>query len=90
MFYKQEYNVKYKKIQHDRFNSNQNISQNISQNKAKRDTIVSGNAGDEKNLPLGGHRFIFFNRFSGDVLFSSLVLVLFLYSCFFFACLFVF
>lgn len=26
MFYKQEYNVKYKKIQHDRFNSNQNIS----------------------------------------------------------------
>lgn len=26
MFYKQEYNVKYKKIQHNRFNSNQNIS----------------------------------------------------------------
>ena len=39
---------------------------------------------DEKNLHPGGRKFIgYFNRFSGDILFSSLVSFDFFYSCFF-------
>ena len=45
--------------------------------------LVSGNAGDVKNLPPGGRKFIFFYRFSGDILFSSLVSFVFFYYCFF-------
>ena len=36
-------------------------------------TLVSGNAGDKKNLHSGDRNFICFNQFSGDVIFSSLV-----------------
>ena len=54
-------------------------------NKAKN-TLVSGNAGDEKNLHLRGQKKYFFNRFSGDVTFSSLICFAFFYSFF---CLFV-
>ena len=42
--------------------------------------FVSGNAGDEKNLHPGCRKFIFLNRFSGNILFSSLVSFVFLYS----------
>ena len=44
----------------------------------------------EKNLHLGSHKFIFLNRFSGDILFSSLVSFAFFvfFSFFFFFCLF--
>ena len=35
-------------------------------------TLASGNADHGKNLHPGGRKLIFFNRFSGDVLFSSL------------------
>ena len=45
--------------------------------------LVSGNAGNVKNLPPGGHKFIFFYRFSGDIVFSSLVSFVFFYYCFF-------
>ena len=51
--------------------------------------LVSGNAGNVKNLPPGGRKFIFFYRFSGDIVFSSLVSFAFFYYCFFFVCLFV-
>ena len=54
----------------------------------KKKALVSGNAGDEKNLHPGVRRFIFFNRFSGDILFSSLV-SLFSFILVFFVCLFV-
>ena len=37
----------------------------------------------KKNLHSCGHKFIFFNRFSGDILFSSLVSSAFFGSCFF-------
>ena len=30
----------------------------------KKNTVVSGNAGDEKNLHPGGHKFNFFNQFN--------------------------
>ena len=48
----------------------------------KKNTLVSGNLGDKKNL-LGGRKFIFFNRFSGDTFFSSLVSFAFLILVFF-------
>ena len=48
----------------------------------KNNTLVSGNAGDEKNLHPGGHKFIFLNRFSGVLLFSSLVSFALFDSCF--------
>ena len=48
--------------------------------------IVSGNAGDEKNLHPGGRKFIFFNWFSGDTVFSFLVS--FAFYVFLFFCLF--
>ena len=39
----------------------------------------------EKNLHLGSHKFIFLNRFSGDILFSSLVsFAFFVFFSFFF------
>ena len=56
----------------------------------KKNALVSGNADDEKNLHPGGHKFIFFKSFSGDIIFSSLVCFTFLYSWGFFACWFVF
>ena len=52
----------------------------------KKVTLVSGNAGDEKKLHPGGHKFIFFNQFSRDILFSSLVYFDFFDSSFLFVC----
>ena len=37
--------------------------------KAKKITLVSESAGDEKNLHPGCRKFIFFNPFSGDFFF---------------------
>ena len=55
----------------------------------KKNTLVSGNAGDEKNLH--PDQIYFFSQFSGDILFSSLVSFTFFVFCFFFfACLLVF
>ena len=51
----------------------------------KKETLVSGNAGDEKNLH--GPKFIFLINFPGIF---SLVSFAFLYFCFYFACLSVF
>ena len=58
----------------------------------KKNTLVSGNSGDEKNLHPRGRNF--FYPFSGDILFSSLAFFAFfvflfaflacLYSCLFF------
>ena len=31
----------------------------------EKNTLISGNAGDEKNLHPGGRNFIFFNQFNG-------------------------
>ena len=36
-----------------------------------KNTLVSQNADNEKNLHPGGCKFIFVNWFSGDILFSS-------------------
>ena len=52
----------------------------------KKVTLVSGNAGDEKKLHPGGHKFIFFNQFSRDILFSSLVYFDFFDSSFLVVC----
>ena len=57
--------------------------------KKKKNTLVSGNAGDEKNLHPGDRKFIFLNWFSGDILCSFLVPFAFLGSCFFCCCLFI-
>ena len=58
-------------------------------NYAKKNTLVFGNAGDEKNLH--PDQIYFFSQFSGDILFSSLVSFTFFVFCFFFfACLLVF
>ena len=62
-------------------------------NKAERKEKkpVSGNAVYKKNLHPGGRKFNFFNQFSGDILFSSLVsfaFFVFLFCFVFFACLF--
>ena len=58
-------------------------------NYAKKNTLVSGNADDEKNLH--PDQIYFFSQFSGDILFSSLVSFTFFVFCFFFfACLLVF
>ena len=57
--------------------------------KKPKKILVSGNAGDVKNLPPGGRKFFFFYRFSGDILFSSLVSFVFFYYCFLFVCLFI-
>ena len=45
----------------------------------KKKTLVSGNAVDQKNLHPGGRKFIFFNRFSGNIL----SLFFFIFFCFF-------
>ena len=77
------------------------MNSTVQYNKAKKNTLVSGNAGDEKNLHPGGRNVFFFNRCSGDILFSSLVSFAFLFFVFFlfffffiyflfFDCLFVF
>ena len=55
-------------------------------NYAKKNTLVSGNADDEKNLH--PDQIYFFSQFSGDILFSSLVSFTFFVFCFFFFCLF--
>ena len=44
--------------------------------------LVFGNAGDKKNLQQGGSKFIFFNRFSEDIIFFSF----FCFFDFFFCC----
>ena len=41
--------------------------------RAKKENYSSGSAGDEKSLHLGAQKLIFFNRFSRDIHFSSLV-----------------
>ena len=46
-------------------------------------TIVSRNAGDEKNFHPGGRKFIFCNPFFGDILNFSLVSSAFFYFYFF-------
>ena len=48
--------------------------------KKKKNTLVSGNAGDEKNLQPGGCDIVF-NRFSGGNIFFSLLSFDFFYSC---------
>ena len=49
----------------------------------KKNTLVSGNASDEKNLHPDGRK-LFFDQFSLDILFSSLVsFALFAFSLFF-------
>ena len=53
----------------------------------KTNTLVSGNAGDDKNLHLDDSKFIFFNQFSGDILLSSLVSIAFFILVFFVLCL---
>ena len=55
--------------------------------KKKKICLVSGNAGDEKNFHPGGRKFLFFGRFSGDILFSFLGSFAFFNPCF--VCLFV-
>ena len=50
--------------------------------KRKENTLVSGNAGDQRNAHPGDSKFISFNQFSGHILFSSLVSFAFLCSCF--------
>ena len=52
----------------------------------KNNTLLSGNAGDEKNLNSGGRNFFSFDRCSRDILFSSLASFAFFDSCFFFCC----
>ena len=51
-------------------------------------TLVSGNLDDEKNTYWGSQIFIFFNQFSRDILFFSLVFLflsfVFVFACFFF------
>ena len=65
-------------------------SSKIRPKKKKKKILVSGNAGDEKNLHAGGRKFIFFNRFSGNILFSSLLSFAFNVFLFFYVfCLFV-
>ena len=66
-----------------------NENENDSEKLIKLFSLVSGNAGDKKNLHASGRNFFFFfDRFSRDILFSSLVsfvFFLFLFVC----CLFV-
>ena len=50
----------------------------------KKITLISRKVGDEKNLHLSGHKFIFSNQFSGDILFSSAVILIFLILVFLF------
>ena len=58
-------------------------------NYAKKNTLVSGNAGDEKNLQ--PDQIYFFSQFSGDILFSSLVsFTIFVFFFFFFLLVFFF
>ena len=54
----------------------------------KKNILVSGNAGDKKNLHPGGRNF-FLTRFSGYIIFSSLVSFAFFVFLFFCCCLFV-
>ena len=64
------------------------VFNSISSEVKKNNTLVSRNAGDEKNIHPVGHKFIFFNRFSTGILISSLVSFAFFDSCFFFCCFF--
>ena len=47
--------------------------QDSSGQKNPQKNLVSGNAGYKDNLYVGCGKFIFFNQFSGDIFFSSLV-----------------
>ena len=59
------------------------IIHKIEYDKTKKITVVSENVCDKKNIHLGGRKFIFLNRFSGGVPFSSLVSFAFLILVFF-------
>ena len=60
-----------------------NENENDSEKLIKLFSLVSGNAGDKKNLHSSGRNFFFFfDRFSRDILFSSLVSFAFFDSCF--------
>ena len=64
--------------------------QDSSGQKNPQKNLVSGNAGYKDNLYVGYGKFIFFNQFSGDIFFSSLVsfvFFVFLLLLLFFACL---
>ena len=67
-------------------------SSKIRPKKKEKKILVSGNAGDEKNLHPGGRKVIFLIDFPEIFSFLLYFLLLFLYSYFFmfFACLFVF
>ena len=72
-----------------------NENENDSEKLIKLFSLVSGNAGDKKNLHSSGRNFFFcllffFDRFSRDILFSSLVSFVFFDSCFFVVYLFLF
>ena len=68
-----------------------NENENDSEKLIKLFSLVSGNAGDKKNLHASGRNFFFFfDRFSRDILFSSLVSFVFFDSCFFVVYLFLF
>ena len=53
-------------------------------------TLVSGNAGDEKNFHPGDRKVIYFYRFSRDIVFSSLVsfdfFLILVFVCLFVCC----
>ena len=44
--------------------SNQNGKKKFFGQAKKTNTLVSGNAGDEKDLHLGGRKFVFLNQFN--------------------------
>ena len=46
--------------------------------------LVSGNVGEKRNLHSGDRKFVFFNGFSGDILFSLIVSLSCFYSYFFY------
>ena len=68
--------------------SGQKNNNNSNSNKNKKNTVASGNAGDVKKPSHWRPHIYLFNRFSRDILYSSLVSFAFLYS--FSICLFVF
>ena len=45
--------------------------------------LVSGNVGEKKNLLPSDRKFVFFNGFSGDILFSLIVSLSFFYYFFY-------
>ena len=66
-----------------------NENENDSEKLIKLFSLVSGNAGDKKNLHASGRNFFFFfDRFSRDILFYSLVSFVFFFIlvCLLFIC----